>query len=1246
MKTPAQAGFCRDNNRRKGAMLIIALMFLTLLSLLGVTFAALMKLERTASRNFTDSQTASFVLHSGVDAVSAQLKGGMNYFHFTSARAPWLFRDPKETARLGAGRYKIEEVKEDQSSFFGILEPVQGIARCAYRCKVIDCASQINLNCGLDNLAMMLDNLGDAIANNPRIGFNPFYVGTHKVRGIDIVGYRRKLEGGRFQSKSQLAEILGEKNFDVLSDYVTVHSWVDPSTGKPSEISTELVLRKEQSGSVQPTYSTGETYQDMGHTQIYGTHSVASEPRSPININTATEEVLTAVFAGIGCRREFPFVERSAVQIGQPDREAGFVPEGSDMFPTAARGMGGGQEEMNYTVRPVWVYTPRITIQQARRMAYSIIAQRKMRSFVCWRAGKDNAGGFEDYVNSRFTENLFPRPQQVVVIDPLNPIRGTQYQSTIRSGGGGNVAIRQLWGGGHSTMERSLRKTKGLPFHTRNAWFYETVKAAIKVNANPNVRLRRNGVNAHAADVIDKTDLISVWVPDLKAATSQPKRSETYSGYTTEFCFDSGGYYEVTTLAELDEAYDIAQGLAKPKIYRKSRAVVKVFDVLRHTTQYDFAKQFNQGSFTSKRANRSGRENVMTFPHPLIATTDYMSSGSVQDGNIQLMGYLDAEKVRLRSMTRDNYYGSFQNVLFATGFMFRKSSDENQLITMIRDGYRFKGLSQQVSGDEQMLGGVDPITNYYETVLNAEYPDQPQLRQRYWPQTHGQNPLLQGGQGLLRVLQWPKLSESAPDFDNLRPDGLHNNLLNAPTRSNGIAMYPASRAMMQSGKGIAGKFQPAQKKGNVAYYMGGVAFWIRFDFDADDPVFSGLVGCTQVVSDVGETQESSEGNQFYIFKTSFGELRVVRIYYHRAYGQGSTELQPKMPEQDENAAPGGGEEDDVEADPNKGFARTETLVDISGWKRGEWHHVGVSWNDLDRSESRVQVFLDGQAARSQTGVTFGKIGEDDFCSLNTQQPYDELTIGGIIRRQAVAQAGLFKFAYNLTVGSGGSIGASATTGAGGVGAFVLPSLKVFPSNATIDEFVSYTGPYQGFRSSTLGRISGYYTRKGTYHNCFELTFPRGVQTLRIRAFDWTEYQPAMYHTPSGGAQPLRMSQETRARVYLSGTPVHFNKAPWLQQTSGVNNNRIAGKIFKRPTGRGMSQDSVKLVYRFDMTAANGQGQSAGLPLATPVIDDVTLSYFLPSPQLLSWEDLPVDYEALEGKRKIRRSRTRTADPGN
>ncbi len=1240
----------RSARTQRGAMLVIALMFLTLLTLLGITFAAMMKLEREATRNFLDTQTGDIVLHSAVDAVAAQLHGAMNFYHYSSFRSPWVFRDPRGQ-ETGAGHYTIEEMKPDDVFFQGVLDPVKGVARCFYKAKVLDCASQININVGSDNLAMMLDSLGEAVQYTQ--GRNPFMSGKRRVRGDEIVRYRRKLEKGQFTSKTQLIELIGEDNYELVSDYVNTHAWVDTSTGKAQDF-TELVLRTESTGKVS-AQSGGVYYEASGHPHVWGTKSVASEPRSPININTAPEEVLIAVFTGIASRRAFPYVQRSKLRIGQQELQVGYAPEGNDRFPVGVSlKTEGGNEETDYTIRPVWVYTPRIEIQKARFIAKAVMSERKRTPFLTWQAGRLNGGGFADFVNRRLMTTMhLPEANGVIVIDPLNP-KLTNYQGMLNSGGGADPAISRLWTVGHDPSERTLREQRGLPFHGRNAWFYETVKAGIIANFNPNARLNRCGVNVGSALVVDKTALVSPWLPRgfQMAGGGMSNRSEVYCAYTTEFCFDTGGYYEVTALAELDAQFDPAQQLAQPKRFRKARAIIKVFDVAQHTTQYDFEKQFFSGRYTSRRGQSNGRRYVTTYPQPVIAATDYMTSGSQMDGSIQLMGAMDAQKVVMQTTARDQYYNPVPNILFAHDFMFRRAADEQRFIALIRNG-RNQNISRAVEGDEMAMGRQSEYDRLFQSVLDAAFVrGLPFFRERFTldPERQGSNGALNNdpangeATGLYRVIQWPRFSEQFLEFDNLRPDGLHTNILNATTSGAGIAMFPASSVTTRGRTaswqvGVHGPFSVSgtSGQGNVQYYQGGVAFWVRFDFDASDPIFSGLVGCTQVVTDLGPAPRGSEGNQFYIFKSSFGELRIVRMYYHRAFGlpsmHGTNQLIPEMQDQAAGGAAGEKKEDEIEIDVNKAYARSEVIVDVSGWKKDEWHHVGVCWDDMDQSEQRVRAYVDLMPANVASAVTYGHIGQGRACNLNVKVPYDELTIGGIVRRQAVKDAGIFKFSYNLRAtraGTGGTSGGGA--GAGGVGGFYKYPMKIFPANATIDEFVSFSGTFEAYRQGVIGNQRSYFMQQqGVYHNIFEVTLPQGVEAVRLRSFTWTEYQPPFFHGPINGMVVPLNTTPVRAKVLLDTMEVNFPQAPWLQ-TGAVERNQVAGRILHRPTGKGIAEEAVKVGYEFTLTSAKGQGGNyGGVALATPTIDDVTLTYFLPATQIILWEDLPVDYDAMLGK---------------
>src|SRR5690606_20989783 len=143
-------------------------------------------------------------------------------------------------------------------------------------------------------------------------------------------------------------------------------------------------------------------------------------------------------------------------------------------------------------------------------------------------------------------------------------------------------------------------------------------------------------------------------------------------------------------------------------------------------------------------------------------------------------------------------------------------------------------------------------------------------------------------------------------------------------------------------------------------YNGGLGFWVKFDFNGDDPVFSGLIGCTQVIEDVkpsSQVFEGSEGTQFFIFKNSLGQLRIVRLYYHQAFpefsggsdGGGAAAGESLVPWPDTGTSGANASDPNnpliEHLDPQKWISRSDILLDISHIRAHEWHHVAVEWSD-------------------------------------------------------------------------------------------------------------------------------------------------------------------------------------------------------------------------------------------------------------------------------------------------------------
>src|SRR2546425_7390985 len=279
---PRPAFFRKDP--QGGAMLIIALGVLTLMAILGAAFASLMRLEKRATENYVDAKRMDLLLDSALDRVIAELQGGKNFNSFTIYNnAPWLFM-LKTEKDLAHGRVDIEDPRVGQEEIFSERAGQSYI----YKSKVIDCSAQINLNGKQDTLARMLDNLGDAIEKSERLKrdgkkvTNPFYTkpnrGGNRVRGADLVKLRRRLPDGQFTSKTQLRQIIGPENYEVLKDFVTVSSWEDPTTFRATDGENEV---PELTGLTSTTggKGLGGGSQGLAQSETWSARMYSAEPR-------------------------------------------------------------------------------------------------------------------------------------------------------------------------------------------------------------------------------------------------------------------------------------------------------------------------------------------------------------------------------------------------------------------------------------------------------------------------------------------------------------------------------------------------------------------------------------------------------------------------------------------------------------------------------------------------------------------------------------------------------------------------------------------------------------------------------------------------------------------------------------------------------------------------------------------------------------------------------------------------------
>jgi len=1127
-------------------MLIIAIAVLTLLMIIAVTFAALMRLERRATENFVNATSSDLLASSAESAVIAMLRGagfwdGHTDISNEGRRAPWLYglKSSRGDIRYG-GLMPLEAAAPEQTSLWSDLGASYGGAesRDRYRVKLIDCNSQIYLNGEQDTLAQMLETLGEALKRDPEIQVDPLYIGPRmtgkKVRGRDILLYRNRLPGRRFATKEQLKDLIGEENFRVIADYVTAHAWVNPYTVRSADGREPTKLSLDQGEDTLVTQNL------QVNPSVEGAPRVSNEARAPINVNTAPKPVLVACLKGLGGRRAFPYTEVASQNFENQNRAQ--IEVDGTLPPT--------QEEFRLLQVPVWVYTQPLTIEQAEQIADEIIRVRKERPFKVWRSGDPAQPGFEEFVN-QLPEQFFPPATSFTVVNPRDPSNSGRYKSGIQN----NEGSREMWQRGHDSNERGARRAAGLPASGANAWYYDTARDMLKANFNPNARLNKFNPNGPAFVAVDKSNL-------LKLGNEGLDTNDVHVAHTTEFCFDSMGLYEVSTLAEIL----VGDSPEQLQVFAESqrRSVVKVFEVLHHTTQRQFEQPFSEAGRTSFR----DRENVSTYPDAMDALEPDYFHGSSRDGRIELSGASDAERKVLRPELRDNVFAQSANLRLHHGFRFRDPRSAAELKRLLGRG----GLgTKQVETELKRV--LDP--DFSSKGLNFAY--------RYSPDS-----------------KWSGVKDSAIDVENidepsidtaelngdLQPDGLHMGFLRVLRTGTRILRFPA-KTVRESPASQGAQADYNNDVGNLPYYQGGVAFWIKLEFDGDDPVFHGLLKATQVQTKVGVNPEDSEGTQFVVWKNTTGELRITRLYYHQAFIKDKTDQAVPLIGQEEELS-----QEDFPVDDRKTWARTDVIVDVRNWKAHEWHHVVIEFND-DQDAERVQVRVDGEKLDYLTNHNLG-LGK--FCALNEEEPKDEIQIGGIYRDQAVSSEGLFKFVTNVTQTQMQE---------------VAPSVKKIPANATIDEFQTFLGAYDPSTQDL-----GYFTRNmGRYTNRFEIPFPEGIQRIRLRSFTWTAYPPALY---GGLGVRWNADQDLEASVIGigdSGAPLRMGDAGG-EMTS---NARLAGNwLNARGTLFGRTGS---LTYQFQMRGAFGQQKYGDRIVASPAIDDVTLTYYLPSAEIIQSEEL-------------------------
>ncbi len=276
----------------QGVVLLVSLGVLLVLSVLAVSFVRLAGHERHASSNYVHKVRAKFAARSGLRMASGRLKSYFRTAVVDTSSATWMYGNsaatPLEQATLPSYLAGKTTVEGSTVGYSGLafnpakdkswLPPAyDGKVGINYSLKVTDLNTRININDPNPNMIQMLNNLGIGIA------FYDSVLDPVKSRGKTIISTRDSLFGGQFNSVEDLIQAgLTKAEVEVLSNYVTVHSWRDTSVIRP----------KSQTSGISEKYTFD--FPRFSNGTIAG--------RSPINMNTAPTAVIYAVLRGIAAR--------------------------------------------------------------------------------------------------------------------------------------------------------------------------------------------------------------------------------------------------------------------------------------------------------------------------------------------------------------------------------------------------------------------------------------------------------------------------------------------------------------------------------------------------------------------------------------------------------------------------------------------------------------------------------------------------------------------------------------------------------------------------------------------------------------------------------------------------------------------------------------------------------------------------------------------------------------------------------
>ncbi|MFC1586875.1 PilX N-terminal domain-containing pilus assembly protein [Planctomycetota bacterium] len=551
----------RNNAGKKGIVLLVVLGVLALMSVLAITFVSMTRLERSISRNYVDRTRAILVAESGLEYTFSRLNAFQG-----GALLPQEF----EAMRFIPGQQNDSLESAQHASFQD--ENVNGKARSGtvgssytpggdyYILKVEDESGKLNLNetdspWNLDDDPELDDRETDSDFVDAPLRLTsmiktlagilyPDMEGLGGLIAIELLLAREKLQGGKFSSMDQVRQALvgtgtlTAEQYENFAKNTTIYSWQDPNVIRPT-YTVELSLPDGEAypgpgsqygvtdGGGNPGFDYDDVRDGIDSIHIYLTRDLQTkyfelEPRCPVNVNTASLELIQAMLSPLA---------------------GWYLQEGPPAILSAFEGV-----YLNY---------------------YYYLYEWFIKSAYWYNVEGETFSPDPNLPNGYYETLIFGKMKIVKMDIDLADSIGEQLYNRIHVDNPATVTLNDpepfaTWQEFYRFIDRFIDD----PLHPGDdpiAGFTKYHADLLKANCNPNSRLNDYNPDAHIFQYVDKSQLTQ---------------------YTTEFCFEPAGTFQISSLGIIKNSNN--EIAAKYQIH----CVAKVFEILRISSQAQFMEGY------------------------------------------------------------------------------------------------------------------------------------------------------------------------------------------------------------------------------------------------------------------------------------------------------------------------------------------------------------------------------------------------------------------------------------------------------------------------------------------------------------------------------------------------------------------------------------------------------------------------------------------------------------------------------